>query len=343
MRERMRGSRIGGSSSSWWRWVVLGGVLVMSGPGALPALATGQEAGGTVVVDDTDAALHDLDLIGTEIRQVQQGLRDRGYFVGPADGRKEERLRTALREFQRAEGLPVTGGLDKGTLVKLGLALPDVSTASAEPAEARVDPVLPSEEPAQVESEQVSAPEATAQPAPTEARAPKKSEHNRDVVSIGRAGVAGVGRGVTAAGRSVKNAGVTTGEAVGTGGKAVGKASATAAEATSTAATTSAKAVKVGAVAVATAPIKLYSAGRRAVFGDDSSRKMSTDEKIRKSLETQYSEDDRIVPEEVEIRVSDGHVTLVFPQNPRTDVAYAARLAKLTVGVTSVNAIYQEQ
>jgi osmotically-inducible protein OsmY len=114
--------------------------------------------------------------------------------------------------------------------------------------------------------------------------------------------------------------------------------------ATADAATTSARAVKVGAVAVATSPIALYSVGRRALFGARGSGKnsQSPDEKIRKSLETQYSEDERIVPEEVEIRIQDGHVTLVFPQNPRTDVAYAARLAKLTPGVTSVNAIYQE-
>jgi peptidoglycan hydrolase-like protein with peptidoglycan-binding domain len=317
----------------------LAGVLFLAGLSAVPGPVFAQLSDQPAVADD--ASTYDLDLIGSEVRQVQQALRERGYFVGPADGRKEERLRTALRDFQRAEGLPVTGGLDKGTLVKLGLALPD----EAEIIVAGVQPELPSEP--QPETMAVVEPrgEVVAESAPVEPAAPsheqaKPRKDRRDLVSFGKVGVTRTGRALATAGTSVADAGKTTGEAIGTGGKAVGKAGAKAGVATADAAKTSAHATKVGALAVANAPKALYSTGRRAIFGKSGDR-ASQDEKIRASLEARYSEDSRIIPEEVEIRVSEGHVTLVFPQYPRTDVAYAARLAKLTAGVVSVEAEYR--
>jgi peptidoglycan hydrolase-like protein with peptidoglycan-binding domain len=292
--------------------------LLLGGMCAFPAPVSAQDVEPVMAEsDDADAAANDLPLMGSEVRQVQQALRERGFFVGPADGRREPKLRAALRDFQRTEGLPVTGSLDKGTLVRLDLAFSDV-------AEARDLPEAPE---ARSEPRTVHAPPAR-----------KKDGATRDVVSLGKAGLGGVGHAVAVSGTSVGKAGQATGEAAATGGKAVAKAGAEIGDATATAAVVSAEAVAVGAVTVAKAPVALYSTGKRAIFGGE---KETSDEKIRRSLESRYSEDNRIVPEEVEVRVAGGNVTLVVPQNPRTDVAYAARLAKLTPGVLSVNAIYR--
>jgi len=318
---------------------VLASTLVFAGLFMVPLTVMAQEQ--PAVVDD--AAVHDLDLMGSEVRQVQQALRDRGYFTGPADGRREERLRTALRDFQRAEGLPITGGLDKGTLVKLGLALPDeaeivVPGVQPEPqVETQPQPVdvipvdtpQPAEEtPASEETEPLSTKSMT--------KSAKSSGSDRDVISVTKSGVSRARHAVVTAGSSVATAGKAAGEGVGTGGKAIGKAG----TATAEAAKVSARATKVGALAVAHAPIALYSTGRRAIFGREADAQ-SSDDRIRKSLESRFAEDERIVPEEVEVQVAQGKVTLVFSQNPRTDVAYAGRLAKLTPGVVAVEATYK--
>jgi peptidoglycan hydrolase-like protein with peptidoglycan-binding domain len=56
------------------------------------------------------------------IAQVQQQLINRGYYQGRADGRHDRRTALALRAFQFASGLPVTGHLDTSTLNALGLS-----------------------------------------------------------------------------------------------------------------------------------------------------------------------------------------------------------------------------
>lgn len=58
------------------------------------------------------------------VRQVQQRLKSRGFDAGPADGRMGPSTRAALREFQRAEDLPVTGRPDRETLSALGIPGP---------------------------------------------------------------------------------------------------------------------------------------------------------------------------------------------------------------------------
>ncbi len=46
---------------------------------------------------------------GYDLATIQRGLLAKGYDTGPADGRMGERTRVAIRQFQAAEGLPVTG------------------------------------------------------------------------------------------------------------------------------------------------------------------------------------------------------------------------------------------
>jgi peptidoglycan hydrolase-like protein with peptidoglycan-binding domain len=55
------------------------------------------------------------------IRQAQQQLNAAGHEAGPVDGIKGPRTRQALREFQQARGLQVTGSLDQETLSALGI------------------------------------------------------------------------------------------------------------------------------------------------------------------------------------------------------------------------------
>jgi localization factor PodJL len=46
----------------------------------------------------------------------------KGFDPGPATGQLNETTKTALKEYQRANGLTETGVLDQPTLGRLGLA-----------------------------------------------------------------------------------------------------------------------------------------------------------------------------------------------------------------------------
>jgi len=49
--------------------------------------------------------------IETEVKAVQEALRDNGQDPGPIDGIMGPRTKAALKDFQRAQGLPETGQL----------------------------------------------------------------------------------------------------------------------------------------------------------------------------------------------------------------------------------------
>ena len=55
------------------------------------------------------------------IKKVQETLRDKGYDPGPIDGVMGSQTRAAIRQYQTAENLPVTGHLDGETAGKLGV------------------------------------------------------------------------------------------------------------------------------------------------------------------------------------------------------------------------------
>ena len=55
------------------------------------------------------------------IRKVQRRLRDRGFDAGPANGDFGAKTQAALAQFQLAQNLPVSGGLDSPTLDALGV------------------------------------------------------------------------------------------------------------------------------------------------------------------------------------------------------------------------------
>lgn len=55
------------------------------------------------------------------IRQAQQELHKKGHDPGPHDGILGPRTQTAIKNYQQAEGLPVTSLLDQPTAKQLGL------------------------------------------------------------------------------------------------------------------------------------------------------------------------------------------------------------------------------
>jgi peptidoglycan hydrolase-like protein with peptidoglycan-binding domain len=56
-----------------------------------------------------------------EARAAQEALRTKGFDPGPVDGKFGPRTTQALRDFQKQEGLRVTGRLDGETRAKLGV------------------------------------------------------------------------------------------------------------------------------------------------------------------------------------------------------------------------------
>ena len=56
------------------------------------------------------------------VRSVQQALNERGYNAGPVDGQWGASTMDAVRKFQQASGLPVTGELGRPTLTALGVS-----------------------------------------------------------------------------------------------------------------------------------------------------------------------------------------------------------------------------
>ena len=55
------------------------------------------------------------------IANVQLALRDVGYYLGPITGSLGPATRSALANFQRDNGLDITGAVDEWTVKSLGL------------------------------------------------------------------------------------------------------------------------------------------------------------------------------------------------------------------------------
>lgn len=64
-----------------------------------------------------------------QVNQAQVILKTRGLYSGGTTGKLDEPTRAGLREYQRAEGLKVTGTLNKVTLEKMSIELTDKQKA----------------------------------------------------------------------------------------------------------------------------------------------------------------------------------------------------------------------
>jgi peptidoglycan hydrolase-like protein with peptidoglycan-binding domain/tellurite resistance protein len=69
-----------------------------------------------------------------DLRRVQQALQALGYEVGPIDGIMGPRTSTAIEEYQRKSGLPVTGTADAGTIRLLTTPPPPPTSIPTPPA-----------------------------------------------------------------------------------------------------------------------------------------------------------------------------------------------------------------
>ena len=64
-----------------------------------------------------------------QINQAQAILKSRGFYNGEQIGKLDEATREGLRKYQQAEGLKVTGTLNKITLEKMNIALTEKQKA----------------------------------------------------------------------------------------------------------------------------------------------------------------------------------------------------------------------
>jgi peptidoglycan hydrolase-like protein with peptidoglycan-binding domain len=60
-----------------------------------------------------------------QINQAQALLKERGFYAGEQLGKLDDATREGLRKYQQAEGLKVTGTLNKVTLERMNIALTD--------------------------------------------------------------------------------------------------------------------------------------------------------------------------------------------------------------------------
>jgi peptidoglycan hydrolase-like protein with peptidoglycan-binding domain len=60
-----------------------------------------------------------------QIKRAQAILKERNFYAGDQTGKLDTDTRAALKKYQQAEGLPVTGTLNKLTLQKMSIELTD--------------------------------------------------------------------------------------------------------------------------------------------------------------------------------------------------------------------------
>jgi peptidoglycan hydrolase-like protein with peptidoglycan-binding domain len=60
-----------------------------------------------------------------QVMQVQKMLKDKGLYAGEATGKMDDAFRTAIKSYQKDNGLKQTGTLNRATLEKMGIVLTD--------------------------------------------------------------------------------------------------------------------------------------------------------------------------------------------------------------------------
>jgi peptidoglycan hydrolase-like protein with peptidoglycan-binding domain len=101
--------------------------------GAAFALATPAFAAGDMHRDRSAQGMHSEMHASSTVRDAQQALQDKGHDVGPIDGVFGPKTSAALRDFQSAQGLKVTGQLDRETMSALNVRSTGMSGTSPSP------------------------------------------------------------------------------------------------------------------------------------------------------------------------------------------------------------------
>ncbi len=65
-----------------------------------------------------------------QIMALQKILKDAKMYSGEANGERSDELKEAVKKYQEANGLKVTGGINAATLEKTGIALTDAQKAN---------------------------------------------------------------------------------------------------------------------------------------------------------------------------------------------------------------------
>ena len=105
-------------------WVVLSFLLVFSVVGFAQNSNTGSNANKTNKNSNTNRKPI-FRAIADQIKQAQAILKQRNFYPGEQTGKLDTATRAGLKEYQKAEGLKVTGTLNKVTLEKMGVTLTD--------------------------------------------------------------------------------------------------------------------------------------------------------------------------------------------------------------------------
>ena len=87
------------------------------------------------VKSDTDAAKKRGPVFRAtkeQIMETQKKLKDGGMYAGEQTGKLDDATREALKKYQEANGLKVTGTLNQATLEKMGIALTDKQKENAQ-------------------------------------------------------------------------------------------------------------------------------------------------------------------------------------------------------------------
>jgi peptidoglycan hydrolase-like protein with peptidoglycan-binding domain len=71
------------------------------------------------------------------VRQAQEALKSKGYYQDAVDGAYGPKTRSALMQYQKAEGLQSTGRLDNETAKRLNVSPTDSSSAKGGAKEAK--------------------------------------------------------------------------------------------------------------------------------------------------------------------------------------------------------------
>ncbi len=97
--------------------------------------AQGQQMSGQTQPGQAQGGMEASTPSPSDVRQIQQALKDKGFDAGPIDGQLGPQTEQALRSFQQAQGLQATGQIDQKTMAALGVQAGQQSMQGATPSQ----------------------------------------------------------------------------------------------------------------------------------------------------------------------------------------------------------------